>query len=416
MRLNLIHIIWFLYSVFVFNNSVYGQCDVAISSWDAASGDIVIEAINSENCGCNEFTSEDNTCETSGSPYVANNTTIGHIVLGLHVEGLDYNWGCTTANNHPGWTFKAFTLFGNQVLESGDTWSANVYDSPSSNDCWAEILSNDTLCTELVLWQINLSQTATTDNGGWAVNPNVAAQTQSYPDVDLSNNTAIYCAPPACDTVYVDVEVIEYLTDTLVEYVDVEWVTIDTFYITQTDTLIEYVQLPADTVQVIEYVDIIEYLYDTIILIETDTLVEFEYIYLTDTMYVETVVYEYLYVYNTDTITEFVAESVYIDCSTGEECDQVFSCDETSIFAPNTVTPNGDGWNDTWMVIADGECWGQWETRIYNRWGGLVWISASNMDEWDADVATGVYVYTVTAHNTVNASVFEFNGTITVLY
>ena len=67
-------------------------------------------------------------------------------------------------------------------------------------------------------------------------------------------------------------------------------------------------------------------------------------------------------------------------------------------------------------MIADGECWGQWETRIYNRWGGLVWISASNMDEWDADVATGVYVYTVTAHNAVNASVFEFNGTITVLY
>jgi hypothetical protein len=143
MRLTLIHIIWFLYSVFVFNNSVYGQCDVAISSWDAVSGDIVIEAINSENCGCNEFTSEANTCENSGSPAVNNNTTVSHIVLGLHVEGLDYNWGCISATNHPGWTFKAFTLFGNSVLESGDTWSANVYDTSSSSDCWAEILAND---------------------------------------------------------------------------------------------------------------------------------------------------------------------------------------------------------------------------------------------------------------------------------
>lgn len=416
MRLNLIHIIWFLYSVFVFNNSVYGQCDVAISSWDAASGDIVIEAINSENCGCNEFTSEANTCENSGSPSVNNNTTVSHIVLGLHVEGLDYNWGCISATNHPGWTFKAFTLFGNQVLESGDTWSANVYDSPSSNDCWAEILSNDTLCTELVLWQINLSQTATTDNGGWAVNPNVAAQTQSYPDVDLSNNTAVNCALPACDTVYVDVEVIEYLTDTIVEYVDVEWITIDTFYITQVDTLVEYVQLPPDTVQVVEYVNIIEYLYDTIVLVETDTLVEYEYIYLTDTMYVETVVYEYIYIYNTDTITEFVSESIYIDCNTGEQCNQTFPCDEVSIFAPNAVTPNGDGINDTWKVLADGDCWDQWEVRIYNRWGGLVWISASSMDEWDADVATGVYVYTITAHSSVNVNVYHFNGTITVLY
>ena len=408
MRLNFFHIIWLLYSVFVFNNSAYGQCDVAISSWDATSGDITIEAINSENCGCNEFTFEGTTCEGSASPHVINNETVSSIVLGLHVEGLDYNWGCTTATNHPGWTFKVFTLYGNGTLESGDTWSANVYESnTSTNDCWSEILSNDTLCSEVVVWQINLSRTASIDDGGWALNSGFN-QTQNYPDVDLSNNTAIYCAPPACDTVYIDV------IDTI--YIDVEWITTDTLYITEVDTLIEYVQLPPDTVQVIEYVDIIEYLYDTIVLIETDTLVELEYIYLTDTMYVETVVYEYLYVYNTDTITEFVAESIYIDCSTGEQCEEAYPCDESSIFAPNAVTPNGDGWNDTWQVITDGACWDQWEIRIYNRWGGLVWISASSMDEWDADVASGVYVYTITAHSSVNVNVYEFNGTVTVLY
>lgn len=377
------------------------QCDVAISSWDAASGDIVIEAINSENCGCNEFTTEGTTCETSPNSHINNNTTVSHIVLGLHAEGLDYNWlDCLTVVNHPGWTFKVFTLYGNQILESGDTWSANVYDTgANTNDCWAEILSNDTLCTELVIWQINLSRTASTEEGGWAVNGGGATQTQNYPDVDLSNNTAIYCAPPSCDTVYVDVEVIEYvdvieyLTDTVIEYVDVEWVTTDTIYVNS-----------------------IEYTYDTIVLVETDTLVETEYIYLTDTMYTETVVYEYIYVYNTDTITEYNTETVYIDCDTGEECGGQFICDETSIYAPNVVTPNDDGWNDKWKVIAEGACWDQWEVRVYNRWGGLVWISASSMDEWDANVATGTYVYTITAHSAVNTSVFEFNGTITVLY
>tara|TARA_R110002074_G_scaffold73288_5_gene168415 strand:+ start:1894 stop:3504 length:1611 start_codon:yes stop_codon:yes gene_type:complete len=182
-----------LLGLFLITSSYTAQCDVAISSWDAVTGDISIEAINSENCGCNEFTTEGNTCETSGSPYVNNNETISHIVLGLHVEGLDYNWGCTGAVNHPGWTFKAFTLFGNQVLESGDTWSANVYDSPTSNDCWAEILANDSLCTEIVVWQINLSRTASTDEGGWAVNGGGALQTQNYPDIDLSNNSFIVC-------------------------------------------------------------------------------------------------------------------------------------------------------------------------------------------------------------------------------
>ena len=401
MRLSFLHIIWFLYSVFVFNNSVYGQCDVAINSWDAATGDIVIEAINSENCGCNEFTTDGNTCETSGSPYVANNETIGHIVLGLHVEGLDYNWGCTTANNHPGWAFKAFTLFGNQVLESGDSWVANVYDSPSSNDCWAEILANDTLCTELVVWQINLSRTASAAEGGWAVNGGGALQTQNYPDIDLSNNTAVNCALPACDTVYVDVEVIEYITDTItlveidtVILYDTTYITLppDTVILTQVDTLIEYIQLPPDTIY--------EYLTDTITLIETE--------------YIDVIIDNYVYV--TDTITEFVSITTYIDCETGEQCGELSPCNETSIYAPNVVTPNDDGWNDTWQIIADGACWGQWEVRVYNRWGGLVWISASSNDAWEADVATGVYVYTITAHSSVNTNVFEFNGTITVMY
>ena len=350
------------------------QCDVEISSWNAATGDITIEAINSENCGCNEFTNEGNTCENSASPHINNNTTVSHIVLGLHSPGLDYNWGCTGTTNHPGWSFKVATLFGNQVLEGGDSWSANVYDYGSlTNDCWSEMLANDTLCMELVIWQINLSQTATTDIGGWAVNPNIGNQTQNYPDVNLNNNLVITCAPPACDTVYVDVETIEYVTDT----------------ITITDIITET---------------------DTITITEVDTIIITEFI--TDTIYNEYVVYEYIY--QVDTITEYHTLTQYIDCITGLPCSQS-ECDETSIYAPNAVTPNADGWNDTWQVIADG-CWDMWEVRIYNRWGGLVWISTSSLDEWDADVATGVYVYTIKAIKYNPMEVYEMNGYVTVFY
>ena len=182
--------------------SLSAQCELAITDFNSITGDLVVEVINSENCGCNEFTNIDNTCENAGSPAVNNNTTISHIVLGLHSPGLDYNWSdCTSGSNHPGWTFKVVSLFGNQILESGDIWNANIYDYGGfTNDCWSEMLTNDTLCMELAMWQINLSQTATTDIGGWAVNPNIANQTQNYPDVNLDDNSVIVCPAvfPGC--------------------------------------------------------------------------------------------------------------------------------------------------------------------------------------------------------------------------
>tara|TARA_R100001369_G_scaffold87693_1_gene123425 strand:+ start:1267 stop:2439 length:1173 start_codon:yes stop_codon:yes gene_type:complete len=371
------------------------QCDVAISSWDAITGDIVIEAINSENCGCNEFTTEGNTCENSSSPYVTNNETVSSIVLGLHVEGLDYNWlDCLTGVNHPGWTFKVFTLYGNQMLESGDTWSANVYDTgASTSDCWTEVLANDTLCTELVVWQINLSRTAFIDDGGWAVNPGFN-QTQNYPDVDLSNNTVVNCALPACDTVYVDVEVIEYITDTIIEYIDVEWVT--------TDTIIEY---------------LLQLVYIT------DTLVEYEYIYLTDTMYVDVVVDNYVYVTDTLTLTEYVFSTEYIDCYTGLPCEDggggINDCDDNSIFIPNTFTPNNDGVNDVFYAITDPTCWLTWNMQIYNRWGTLVkeitdpmgyWTGTSFSQHWLCP--DGVYTWKLNATQSGKAT--QLQGLVTI--
>ena len=406
MRVNLIHIIWFLYSIFVFNNSIYGQCDVAISSWDATTGDIIIEAINSENCGCNELTNEGNTCDSSGSSYVANNTTISHIVLGLHVEGLDYNWGCTSAFNHPGWTFKAFTLFGNQVLESGDTWSANVYDTSVASDCWAEILANDTLCTEIVVWQINLSRTASTEEGGWAVNGGGALQTQNYPDVDLSNNTALNCALPTCDTVYVDVPVIEYLTDTIIEYIDVP------IYIT--DTIIEYIEVLVyitDTT----YVDVIDTLWLTEYIYDTTYIETIEYLYITDT--VEVIVDNNIYITDTITITEYITQ--YIDCETGEPCGGIIGCEDNSIFVPNTFTPNNDGINDTFYAVTEAECWLTWDLQIYNRWGGIVWETSLVNDFWQGQsrsghwlVPDGVYVWKIRATQTGGAT--ERHGHITI--
>ena len=174
---------------------VKGQCDISINDFNFTTGELVIEVINSENCGCNDLTDIETVCNASSSGAIQNNETVSHIVLGLHLDGFDYQWtDCVSGNNHPGWTFKNKSFFGNSVLETGDVWSTNIYDfwSPT-NECWVEILANNEECIELVIWQINLSQTSVVADGGWAVNPNVANQTQNYPDFNLLDNVITMC-------------------------------------------------------------------------------------------------------------------------------------------------------------------------------------------------------------------------------
>ena len=385
MRLNLLGILWILYSIFVLNNNVHSQCDVELSNVNWETGDIQIIVHNSEGCGV-----------YWGPPW------IDHINIGI-------SNGVTILNEYEGANFplhsfldfqeQHFNEFNGNYANTGDTLNFNLADalnanagSPTLYEKWMGWYNDGTFCegAEIFIWQINYSNAPQVLNPDWY---NPFGTTPDYPDVNPWDNILPVDGLCPCDPVYI------YETDTIVSYDSIiEYVT-DTLYITEVDTLIEYVDVEWITT-------------DTIYI--TETITEYDTITLTETEYVDVIIDNYVYI--TDTITEFVANTVYIDCETGEECGTSNPCDETSIYAPNVVTPNDDGWNDTWQVIADGACWDQWEVRVYNRWGGLVWISASNIDAWEANVATGVYVYTITAHSAVNTSVFEFNGTLTVLY
>tara|TARA_R100001443_G_scaffold117451_1_gene142973 strand:+ start:7615 stop:8382 length:768 start_codon:yes stop_codon:yes gene_type:complete len=152
--------------------------------------------------------------------------------------------------------------------------------------------------------------------------------------VDASDESAegptlpINCLPipPECDSIFVEVPVIEYIyeTDTLEL----------PFYIYET-------VLQIDTVYETEYIT--QIIIDTL---EIETLVP-EYIYVTDTVYaevldtmfidvveeVEVVVFdtiiqtEYVEFFVTDTIVEYVEliETQYIDCDTGMPCNSSIS-------------------------------------------------------------------------------------------
>ena len=249
---------------------------------------------------------------------------------------------------------------------TGDTLNFNMADAQNANSSdtnnpltvyerWMGYYSDSTFCedAEIFIWQINYS------NGPQALDPtwyNPFGTAPDYPDVNPWDNILPIDGLCPCDTIYLDAETI-YVTDTIIEYVDVEWITTDTIYITEVDTLIEYVQLPSDTV--------------------------YEYIYLTDTV----------------TIYEFI----YIDCSN--------PCSEATLFVPNTVTPNGDGINDVWGILYDPECFSDVEVDVYNRWGELIW-EGYGMEYWYPDnVSDGVYVYRISISGTD-----ELMGHITVIH
>ncbi|WP_192820433.1 gliding motility-associated C-terminal domain-containing protein [Rufibacter sp. LB8] len=65
--------------------------------------------------------------------------------------------------------------------------------------------------------------------------------------------------------------------------------------------------------------------------------------------------------------------------------------------APNVITPNADGRNDTFVITNRGE---NALLRVYNRWGKLVFQDPNYQDRWDgADLVEGTYFYSIDAPN-----------------
>ena len=88
-----------------------------------------------------------------------------------------------------------------------------------------------------------------------------------------------------------------------------------------------------------------------------------------------------------------------------------------NLFIPNTVTPNGDSFNDIYKLVSSENI--TLEGNIYNRWGENVFTWKSIEDEWDGTyngkkVAAGVYFYFISANTKCGKT--EKKGTITVVY
>ena len=137
-------------------------------------------------------------------------------------------------------------------------------------------------------------------NDGWADCVNEADEQEAEP------TSMDDCAPPQpeCDTVYVDIPVIEYVD--VIEYIDVEI----PFYIYE--TIIQF-----DTIVETEYITTV--VIDTVIE-EVEVFVP-EYIYVTDTVYAE--VLDTMFIDVIEYVIEYVEiiNTEYVDCATGLPCN-----------------------------------------------------------------------------------------------
>ncbi|MGB1102173.1 MAG: PKD domain-containing protein [Crocinitomicaceae bacterium] len=96
--------------------------------------------------------------------------------------------------------------------------------------------------------------------------------------------------------------------------------------------------------------------------------------------------------------------------------------EDEMIFAPNALTLNNDGINETWGVYTKGYRLDEYILQLYNRWGELIWESRNPDDRWDGTypnggkVSTGTYVWYIKARDQINDEVFEYYGHLTVFH
>ncbi|HKC67980.1 MAG TPA: PKD domain-containing protein, partial [Bacteroidia bacterium] len=110
-----------------------------------------------------------------------------------------------------------------------------------------------------------------------------------------------------------------------------------------------------------------------------------------------------------------VATNAYGCTDTTKEC--IIIKPYFTLYIPNAFTPNNDGDNDVFSPIGDYIF--DFDMRIYDRWGNLVYHSTKVTNGWNglmkgSPAIEDVYVYIISATDYHNHS-YSYKGTVTLL-
>jgi len=120
-----------------------------------------------------------------------------------------------------------------------------------------------------------------------------------------------------------------------------------------------------------------------------------------------------------------VASTVYTLTSNVNGCiatdEMIIVANCGFIIIPNVFTPNGDSDNEEFEIFNFGIP--EYEIKIYNRWGDLMFESTNSNKHWDGQqnsipAAEGTYYYTLIANDASGNSIIkesQKNGTLQLL-
>ena len=93
---------------------------------------------------------------------------------------------------------------------------------------------------------------------------------------------------------------------------------------------------------------------------------------------------------------------------------------EVLLFSPNTFTPNNDEHNQSWRVFIEGVDKFDFNLKIYDRWGEVIWESNDPDVAWDGTykgktLPDGMYNWVVKVGDLLNDDVHNFNGHVNII-
>jgi len=113
-----------------------------------------------------------------------------------------------------------------------------------------------------------------------------------------------------------------------------------------------------------------------------------------------------------------IVENAYGCVDTTERIVQIIN--EVLIFAPNTFTPDGDEFNQSWFIHISGIDIYDFDLKIFNRWGEVIWESHDPSVGWDGTykgkiVQEGTYQWIIKCADPVDDNKYTFDGHVTVI-